>query len=392
MRQSTKFGRYGGQFVPEVLMPALEELEEKYEKYREDSAFIKELNHYLKNFAGRPSPLYYAKNLSKEYGIKIYLKREDLIHGGAHKLNNTLGQALLAKYMDKKRIIAETGAGQHGTACAMAGAAFGIRTEIYMGAKDTKRQRMNVYRMELLGAKVIPVENGSQTMKDAVNEAFRDWAANVETTHYLIGSVIGPYPFPVIVRNFQSVIGKEVRTQIIEMEGRLPDSIVACAGGGSNAMGIFYPFLDDDVRLFAIEAGGCGIKETDKEAFHSASLCAGEEGILHGTRTKVLQNKYGQILESSSIAAGLDYAGVGPELAHLADTGRVKACYSTDSETLEAFHDLCRLEGIIPALESSHAIAYVKKAANSGELCDLVVINISGRGDKDLETVLGVKQ
>ena len=390
--RSTKFGKYGGQFVPEVLMPALEELTEQYEKHKDDPAFNEELNYYLRDFAGRPSALYHAKRLSKEYGIKIYLKREDLIHGGAHKLNNTLGQALLTKYMGKKRIIAETGAGQHGTACAMAGAAFGIRTEVYMGAKDTVRQRMNVYRMELMGAKVIPVKSGSQTLKDAINEAMRDWVTNVETTHYMLGSVVGPHPYPAMVRDFQSVIGKETRTQMMEREGRLPDSIVACTGGGSNAMGIFYPFLEEDVDLFSVEAGGNGLKTTEKEALHSASLCAGQEGVLHGARTKVLQNKYGQILESSSIAAGLDYAGVGPELAYLADIGRIMPCYSLDSEALEAFHDLCRFEGIIPALESSHAIAYVKKAAASGELGDVTVINISGRGDKDLETVLGVKQ
>ncbi|KCZ71185.1 tryptophan synthase, beta chain [Candidatus Methanoperedens nitroreducens] len=390
--RSTKFGRYGGQFVPEILMPALEELTEQYERYRDDPTFNKELDYYLRDFAGRPSPLYYARQLSREYGVKVYLKREDLVHGGAHKLNNTLGQALLTRYMGKKRIIAETGAGQHGTACAMAGAAFGIKTEIYMGAKDTQRQRMNVYRMELMGTKVIPVKSGSQTLKDAINEAMRDWATSVETTHYMMGSVVGPHPYPAMVRDFQSVIGKEVRTQIMEKEGQLPDSIVACTGGGSNAMGIFYPFIDDDVDLFAVEAGGSGMKTTEKEALHSASLCMGEEGVLHGMRTKVLQNKYGQILESSSIAAGLDYAGVGPELAYLADTGRIRPCSSMDSEALEAFHDLCRLEGIIPALESSHAVAYVKKAAESGELGDIVVINISGRGDKDLETVMGVRK
>lgn len=260
-----------------------------------------------------------------------------------------------------------------------------------MGAKDTQRQRMNVYRMELMGAKVIPVKSGSQSLKDAINEAMRDWVTNVETTHYMIGSVVGMHPFPTMVRDFKSVIGKEVRTQIMEKEGRFPDSIVACPGGGSNAMGIFHPFLYDEVKLFAVEAGGSGLKTTDKEALHSASLCAGEEGMLHGMRTKVLQNKYGQILESSSIAAGLDYAGVGPELAYLADTGRIKPCYSLDKEAMDTFHELCRLEGIIPALESAHALAYVKKAANSGELGDVVVINFSGRGDKDLETVLGIK-
>jgi tryptophan synthase beta chain len=387
--RSNKFGKYGGQFVPEVLMPALEELTEQYEKYRDDAVFNEELNYYLRDFAGRPTPLYYAKQLSREYGVRIYLKREDLVHGGAHKLNNTLGQALLTRYMGKKRIIAETGAGQHGTACAMAGAAFGIKTEIYMGARDMVRQRMNVYRMELMGAKLIPVKSGSQTLKDAINEAMRDWVASVETTHYMIGSVVGPHPYPVMVRDFQSVIGKEVRMQIMEKEGRFPDSIVACTGGGSNAMGIFYPFIDEEIDLFAVEAGGSGMKTTEKEALHSATLCAGEEGILHGARTKVLQNRNGQILESSSIAAGLDYAGVGPELAYLADIGRIIPRNSMDCEALDAFHDLCRLEGIIPALESSHAVAYVKKAAASGELGDVVVINISGRGDKDLETVLG---
>jgi len=386
MRQKTKFGRYGGQFVPEVLMPALEQLAEGYEKYKEDPKFNQELSYYLGDYAGRPTPLYYAERLSKEYGVKIYLKREDLVHGGAHKLNNTLGQGLLAKYMKKKRLIAETGAGQHGTATAMAGAAFELKTEIYMGAKDMKRQKMNVYRMELMGAKVIPVKSSSQTLKDAINEAMRDWVTNVENTHYLLGSVVGPYPYPRIVRDFQSIIGRETRKQIMEKEGRLPDSIIACTGGGSNAMGIFYPFLKEDVDLYAVEAGGKGLKATNKSAYHSASLCSGEEGVLHGARTKILQNKYGQILESHSIAAGLDYAGVGPELAYLADIKRIKPRIAMDSEALDAFHDLSRLEGIIPALESSHALAYVKKAA--GELGDIVVINLSGRGDKDLETVM----
>lgn len=387
-----KFGKYGGQFVPEVLMPALTELESGYEKYRKDRTFKQELDYYLAEFAGRPSPLYHAKNLSREYGVKIYLKREDLIHGGAHKLNNCLGQALLAKHMGKKRIIAETGAGQHGTACAMAGAVFGFETEIYMGAKDTQRQRMNVFRMELMGAKVVPVTSGSQTLKDAINEAMRDWVSNVSGTHYMIGSVVGPHPYPTMVRDFQSVIGREAKRQVIKKEGRLPDSVVACTGGGSNAMGIFHAFVKDDVALFAVEAGGRGMETTAKEALHSASLCRGGEGVLHGMRTKVLQDADGQILESSSIAAGLDYAGVGPELAYLADTGRITPCYSLDSEALLAFHDLCRHEGIIPALESSHALAYVKKAASSGELGELVVINVSGRGDKDLETVLKVIQ
>ena len=384
-----KFGRFGGQFVPEVLMPALEELEESYERFKDNPDFKSELDYYLRDFAGRPTPLYHARRLSEKYGLKVYLKREDLVHGGAHKLNNTIGQALLAKYMGKRRLIAETGAGQHGTATAMAGANLGMDTEVFMGAKDTQRQRMNVYRMELMGAKVIPVTTGSQTLKDAINEALRDWVSNVEDSYYLIGSVVGPHPYPTIVRDFQCVIGNEVRQQIMEKEGRLPDSIIACAGGGSNAIGTFYPFIPDtDVKLFAVEAGGSGLKCTDKAALHSASLSVGEEGVLHGARTKILQDPYGQILESHSVSAGLDYSGVGPELAYLAETGRILPVNVEDSEALAAFHELSRMEGIIPALESSHALAYLAKAADSGELGDIVVINLSGRGDKDLEAVL----
>jgi tryptophan synthase beta chain len=387
------YGRYGGQFVPEVLMPALAELEEAYDTYREDSRFLEELAYYMKEFAGRETPLYFARNLSKKYGTKIYLKREDLVHGGAHKLNNTIGQALLAKYMGKKRLIAETGAGQHGTATAMVGANMGFETEVYMGAKDVQRQHMNVYRMQLMGTTVHSVQSGSKTLKDAINEALRDWVTNVENTHYLIGSVVGPHPYPMIVRDFQSVIGNEVKRQIMEKEGRYPDSIVACAGGGSNAMGIFHPFIEDrEVRLFPVEAGGCGLKSTDREALHSASLCAGEDGILQGAHTRVLQDRYGQILESSSVSAGLDYSGVGPELAHLADIGRISPCNVNDDEALEAFYELSRTEGIIPALESSHAIAYMMKMAQSGELGDLVVVSLSGRGDKDLETVFSLKE
>ncbi|MGD9779157.1 tryptophan synthase subunit beta [Methanomethylovorans sp.] len=390
--QKPTYGRFGGQFVPEVLMPALNELEEEYERYKEDPEFLRELNYYLTEFAGRSTPLYHARNLSKKYSAKIYLKREDLVHGGAHKLNNTIGQALLAKYMGKKRIIAETGAGQHGTATAMAGANLGFETVVYMGAKDVERQRMNVYRMELMGTTVHPVRSGSMTLKDAINEALRDWVTNVENTHYLIGSVVGPHPYPMIVRDFQSVIGTEVRQQIMEKEGRLPDSIVACAGGGSNAMGIFHPFVEDtDVKLLPVEAGGCGMQVQGKTAMHSASLGAGEEGILQGARTLILQDKYGQILESTSVSAGLDYSGVGPELAYLAETGRIQPGSVNDQEALDAFHELCRLEGIIPALESSHALAYIKKMADTGELGDLVVVSLSGRGDKDLETVLKVK-
>lgn len=387
------YGRYGGQFVPEVLMPALNELEEAYERYRDDPRFLEELAYYMKEFAGRETPLYFARNLSKKYGTKIYLKREDLVHGGAHKLNNTIGQALLAKYMGKKRLIAETGAGQHGTATAMVGANMGFETEVYMGAKDVQRQHMNVYRMQLMGTVVHSVQSGSKTLKDAINEALRDWVTNVENTHYLIGSVVGPHPYPMIVRDFQSVIGNEVKRQIMEKEGRFPDSIVACAGGGSNAMGIFHPFVENrEVRLFPVEAGGCGLKNTEKEALHSASLCAGEDGILQGAHTRVLQDRYGQILESSSVSAGLDYSGVGPELAHLADIGRIKPCNVNDEEALEAFYELSRTEGIIPALESSHAVAYVMKMAQSGELGDLVVVSLSGRGDKDLETVFSLKE
>ncbi|MDO9517260.1 MAG: tryptophan synthase subunit beta [Methanosarcinaceae archaeon] len=387
------YGKYGGQFVPEILMPALAELEEGYERYKDDPEFLKELNFYLKDFAGRETPLYFAKNLSKKYGTRIYLKREDLVHGGAHKLNNTIGQGLLAKYMGKTRIVAETGAGQHGTATAMIGANMGFDTVVYMGAKDVERQLMNVYRMKLMGTVVHAVESGSKTLKDAINEALRDWVTNVENTHYLIGSVVGPHPYPMIVRDFQSVIGNEVKEQIMEKEGRYPDSIVACTGGGSNAMGIFHPFVEEkDVKLFAVEAGGSGMTSTEHAALHSASLSVGEEGILHGARTRILQDKYGQILESHSISAGLDYSGVGPELAYLADIGRIIPCHANDDEALEAFHELSRMEGIIPALESSHALAYVMKAAESGELGDIVVINLSGRGDKDLETVINLEK
>ncbi|MEL4305015.1 tryptophan synthase subunit beta [Methanococcoides sp. LMO-2] len=383
-----KYGKYGGQFVPEILMPALEELEEGYEKYRNDPEFLKELDYYLKDFAGRETPLYYAKNMSKKYGVKIYLKREDLVHGGAHKLNNTIGQALLAKYMGKTRLVAETGAGQHGTATAMAGTNMGFQTHVYMGAKDTVRQRMNVYRMELMGATVHPVESGSKTLKDAINEALRDWVSNVENTHYLIGSVVGPHPYPMMVRDFQSVIGNEVKQQIMEKEGRYPDSIVACTGGGSNAMGIFHPFVEDkEVDLVAVEAGGSGMKQTEKAALHSASLSVGEDGVLQGARTRILQDRYGQILESSSVSAGLDYSGVGPELAYLADIGRITPRVANDDMALNAFHELSLMEGIIPALESSHAVAHVMEAAESGDLGELVVINLSGRGDKDLEAV-----
>ncbi len=386
-----RFGEYGGRFAPEVLMPALEELEKGFEKFRKDENFIKELNHYLKEFAGRPTPLYYAKNLTEKIGgAKIYLKREDLVHGGAHKLNNTLGQALLAKRMGKTRIIAETGAGQHGVATAIAASAMGIECEVYMGTEDIERQKLNVFRMNLLGAKVIPVSSGSCTLKDAINEAMRDWLANVETTYYLIGSIVGPHPYPVMVREFQRVIGRETREQILEKENSLPDSIVACIGGGSNAMGIFYEFLEDKVELIGVEAGGKGIKTGE----HGASLSAGTNGVLHGTYSRLLQDGYGQIKISYSIAAGLDYPGVGPELSHLVKKGRIRITSATDDETLRAFKLLCQTEGIIPALESAHAIHHAVRLAEQMEKDQIIVVNLSGRGDKDVFVVaekLGVK-
>ncbi len=378
------FGEYGGRFVPETLMPALEELEDAFKEAREDPGFWEELEELWRKYAGRPTPLYYAKNLSRRLGVKVYLKREDLVHGGAHKLNNTLGQALLADRMGKDRLIAETGAGQHGLATAMAGAALGKKVEIYMGAVDVKRQRHNVFRMELMGAKVHPVKSGTQTLKDAINEALRDWITNLETTHYLLGSVVGPHPYPWMVREFQRVIGRETKQQIQELEGGLPDAIVACTGGGSNSIGIFYDFLDDEeVALYAVEAAGKGL-DTGK---HAASLCAGKTGVLHGCRTKVLQDENGQIKTTHSIAPGLDYPGVGPELAFLVDEGRVIADAVTDEEALKGFVMLNETEGILPALESAHAIYYVKKLVDRGELDhgDVVVVNLSGRGDKDVK-------
>ncbi|MEM2643333.1 MAG: tryptophan synthase subunit beta, partial [Candidatus Bathyarchaeia archaeon] len=354
-----KYGRFGGRFVPETLMSALIELEEAYLKAKADERFQKQLKYYLSEFAGRPTPLYYAKNLTRKLGgAKIYLKREDLAHGGAHKINNTVGQAFLAKRMGKRRVIAETGAGQHGVATAMACAALGLRAEIYMGLEDMRRQRLNVFRMELLGAKVHPVESGSKTLKDAINEALRDWVTNVQTTYYLIGSVVGPHPYPMIVRDFQSVIGYEIKEQILNKEGRPPDILIACVGGGSNAMGTFYPFLDDlDVELYGVEAAGEGI-ETGR---HAASLCAGSEGVFHGMRTYVLQDEDGQIITTHSISAGLDYPGVGPEHSFLKGIGRAKYVAITDREAVEAFLELSRSEGIIPALEPSHALAYAMK-------------------------------
>jgi tryptophan synthase beta chain len=382
-----KFGRYGGRFVPETLIQPLTELAEAYQRLSRDGLFVAELSDMLKNFAGRPTPLYHAKNLSEMLGRRIYLKREDLVHGGAHKLNNTLGQAIVAKHMGKTRLIAETGAGQHGVATAIVGANLGFETQVYMGEVDIERQKMNVYRMELMGAEVIPVKSGSRTLKDAINEAMRDWASSFESTHYLLGTAAGPHPFPSMVRDFQSVIGKEAKEQIIQAEGRLPDSIVACVGGGSNAMGIFAPFLEDrDVELIAVEAGGRGLGKTDKTADNGASLGCGDDGVLHGALTKILQDPYGQILESYSVAAGLDYPGVGPQLAYLAETGRVKPKMADDRTAITGFRTLSELEGIIPALESAHAVGYAIREPQT--LGDLSIINISGRGDKDLATVM----
>ncbi len=381
-----KFGEFGGQFVPEVLIPPLKELEREYNRLKKDDSFIRELDYYLKVYAGRPTPLYFAENLTKHTaGAKIYLKREDLLHSGAHKINNTLGQALLAKHMGKSRLIAETGAGQHGVATAIAGALFGLKTEVYMGSEDVERQKPNVFRMKLLGADVIPVESGSRTLKDAINEALRDWVATFEYTHYLIGSVVGPHPYPTIVRDFQSVIGKEVKKQILEVEESLPDCIVACVGGGSNAIGIFHPFIEDkSVKLVGVEAAGKGI-ETGK---HSASICAGKKGVLHGMLSYFLQDEDGQIATTHSVAAGLDYPGVGPEHAWLKEINRAEYVSVTDDEALKAFSLLSKLEGIIPALESAHAIAYAVKLAKEMSKDEIIVVNLSGRGDKDLEIVM----
>jgi tryptophan synthase beta chain len=383
MQKKGRYGKYGGQYVSETLMEALIELETAYALAGKDRGFAQELAALQSEYAGRETPLTFCPNASRELGCRIYLKREDLVHGGSHKLNNTLGQALLAKRMGKKRLIAETGAGQHGVATAIVGAALGLPVEVYMGEVDTKRQALNVFRMELMGAKVIPVRSGTRTLKDAINEALRDWVANVRDTHYLIGSVVGPHPFPRMVRDFQSVIGRETRRQVQKKEGQLPDTIVACVGGGSNAMGIFYPFVKDDVDLVGVEAGGQGI-DTGK---HSATLCVGEAGILHGTLSYLLQDADGQVLPTHSISAGLDYPGVGPEHAMLKDSGRVTYAAVNDPEVLGAFRFLSRKEGIIPALESAHAVAWVIKNADRFDRDDIVVINLSGRGDKDVAEV-----
>ena len=389
-----KFGRYGGQFVPEALMPAIDELADAHDRFVQgnEAGFADDLRARLRDFGGRATPLQYAEQLSERYGIDVYLKREDLVHGGAHKLNNALGQVLLATYMGKERIIAETGAGQHGTATAMACAHLGLDCEIYMGRRDVNRQRPNVFRMRLDGATVHPVDVGRGTLKEAISETLRDWARSVETTHYAIGSVVGPHPFPLLVRDFQSVISDEARTQCLDRTGGLPDAVIACAGGGSNAMGAFHHFIDDEsVALHAIEAGGSGLG-VDAEtgvAPNSATLSTGTEGVLHGSRTKVLQDGHGQIVESHSVSSGLDYAGVGPELAHLVDEGRVRAAPVDDEAALEAFHRLSQLEGIIPALETAHAFGYLEERHRAGaDLGDTVVVVVSGRGDKDLESVI----
>lgn len=381
-----RFGDYGGKYVPETLNAALTELEEFYKKAREDRRFIEKLDYLLTEYAGRPTPLYLAENLTmKHRGAKIYLKREDLLHGGAHKINNALGQALLAKSMGKKRIIAETGAGQHGVATAMACAALGMKCEVYMGTEDMARQRLNVVRMRILGAQVNPVSSGTRTLKDAINEALRDWVANVESTHYLIGSVVGPHPFPVIVRDFQSVIGMEIKKQSKKKEGRLPNAIFACVGGGSNAAGTFYPFVQDKgVRLVGVEAGGKGLA-TGK---HAASLNAGKPGVLHGMKTYVMQDGHGQVSATHSVSAGLDYPGVGPEHSFWKDIGRVEYDVATDEQAVSSLLELSELEGIIPALESSHALYCATKMASKMSRNKTIVVTLSGRGDKDVDIIL----
>lgn len=392
MKYDGKFGKYGGIFVPELLIPAIEELEEAFYKYKDDEKFMDELNFYLEEFAGRPTGLYFAENLSEKLGCKIYLKREDMLHTGAHKINNAIGQGLLAKYMGKTQLIAETGAGQHGIATAVIGAKLGLDVKVFMGSTDVERQKLNVFRMELSGAEVIPVDMGSKTLKDSINEAFRYWISNLDTTHYLIGTTMGPHPYPTMVKYFQSVIGKEAKKQIIELEGKLPDTVIACVGGGSNAMGIFSGFVDDeDVDLIGVEAGGEGTDGIQ----HGATLTKGSEGILHGSLSVILQNDEGQISETSSVSAGLDYPGVGPEHAYLNSIKRAQYVPINNDEALDALKILCETEGIIPALESSHAIAYAikyaKKEENKGKT---IIVNLSGRGDKDMFTVakeLGVE-
>jgi tryptophan synthase beta chain len=379
------FGPYGGVFVSETLIGALEQLKEAYARYQKDPEFIAEFEYELKHYVGRPSPVYHARRWSEHFGgAQVYLKREDLNHTGAHKINNVIGQALLARRMGKPRVIAETGAGQHGVATATIAARYGMECVVYMGSEDIKRQEQNVFRMKLLGASVVPVESGSKTLKDALNEAMRDWVTNVENTFYIIGTVAGPHPYPMMVRDFQSVIGREAKEQMPEMTGRQPDAVLACVGGGSNAMGIFYPYISEtSVRLVGVEAAGHGLESGQ----HAATLCAGKAGVLHGNRTYLLQDENGQIIETHSISAGLDYPGVGPEHSWLKDSGRAEYVAVTDDEALQAFHDLCRLEGIIPALESSHALAYAAKMAPRMKKDQILLVNLSGRGDKDMHTV-----
>ena len=380
-----KFGKYGGQYVPETLVEPLRALADAYRRVSRDPSFKKELANWLGEYAGRPTPLYFASRLTEHaQGAKIYLKREDLLHGGAHKINNTLGQALLAKKMGKRRIIAETGAGQHGVATAIACATLGLNAEIYMGSEDIERQKLNVYRMKMLGAKLHPVDSGSKTLKDAINEALRDWVTNVEDTYYLLGSVVGPHPYPTMVRDFQIVIGKEARRQILKQEGKLPNAIVACVGGGSNSIGIFHSFLNDpEVNLYGVEAGGRDMSSGK----HAAPLVAGREGVLHGMMTYVLQDPEGQIGATQSISAGLDYPAVGPEHSYLMSIGRTKYVTQTDSEAVDAFKKLSELEGIMPALEPAHAISYATKLAKTLKREDSIIVNLSGRGDKDVDTI-----
>jgi tryptophan synthase beta chain len=379
------FGPYGGVFVAETLVHALDDLRTQYESLRNDPDFLAEFHSELKHYVGRPSPVYHATHLSQKVGgAQIWLKREDLNHTGAHKINNTIGQALLARHMGKKRVIAETGAGQHGVASATVAARYGMECVVYMGSEDVKRQAMNVYRMKLLGASVVPVESGSKTLKDALNEAMRDWVTNVDTTFYIIGTVAGPHPYPMMVRDFNSVVGRELREQMPEEIGRQPDAIIACVGGGSNAIGAFYPYIEDKaVRLIGVEAGGLGLASGQ----HAAPLCAGKPGVLHGNRTYLMQDDNGQIIETHSISAGLDYPGVGPEHAWLKDSGRAEYVSVTDEEALNAFHVLTRCEGIMPALESAHAVAHAMKIAAKMSKDEVLLVNLSGRGDKDMHTV-----
>ncbi len=381
-----RFGPYGGRFVPETLMSPLRDLEEAWQACRRDPAFLKELDHYLQRYAGRPTPLFRADNLSQRVGagVRVYLKREDLLHTGAHKINNTIGQALLARRMGKTRVIAETGAGQHGVATATVAALFRMRCTVYMGEEDMRRQALNVYRMKLLGAEVVPVLAGSRTLKEAISEAMRDWVTNVKDTHYILGSVLGPHPYPTMVRDFHSIIGHEARLQILEAEGRVPDALVACVGGGSNSIGLFHAFLDDaSVRMIGVEAGGTSLDP----GHHAARFAGGSLGVLQGTRTYVLQDEAGNIQPTHSVSAGLDYAAVGPEHAYLRDQGRTEYAHVSDDEALHAFHLLAESEGIIPALESAHAVAYVLREGAGGSLGALVIVNLSGRGDKDVRQV-----